>query len=380
MNVFRLRMWAPLALALTMVTAGEALAQTTPTLTATVNGGVVSVQWTGVFGATGYDVIVSGALSGSVPVPATVTSFVVTPPAGTYNVQVRGTAGSVQGPLSNLVTVTVGGGPVPGCPAPSAPNVTVGVAGTLITVGWGAVPGAIGYRAEFSRTPGGTELVQTVGAGQTAIQGNAPFLGTFYVRVSAGSACGAIATSSEVTFQVGSPTPNPGPSPNPGSGPRTPDPVPGQPGLVINDGEYLLPVPGYGRDVVNALAAAFPAEARAARPSECPGGNNQFLFRVLRELRKRDTRWGLNYKRGNAPTLSEDIVTYNGTNRPDNGESHVWVTDIVGGACFAGSPTWGDVSIRGTWDQKGQSYCGTTYCARWNIDAYLAAGNPAFPQ
>jgi hypothetical protein len=377
MNVLRLRELAPIVLALLVASAGETAAQSAPTVTASVNGGVVTVQWNGVPGATAYDIIVTGSLSGTVSVPASVTSFTVTAPPGIYNIQIRGTAGSVQGPLSNTATVNVGGGgPTPGCPAPAAPAVTASVAGFGVTVSWTPVAGAIGYRVEFSRTPGGTELVQTVPAAQTAIAGNVPFAGTFFVRVTAGSACGATATSTEISFTAGT---SPAPVP-PGGGNRTPDPVPGQPGTFFHDGEYLLPVPAYGRDVVNALAAAFPGEAAAARPSECPGGNNRFLFRVLQELRKRDTRWGLNYKRGNAPTLSEDIITYNGTNRPDNGESHVWLTDIVGGACFGGVPVWRDVSLVGTWDQKGQSYCGTTYCARWNIDPYLAAGYPAFPQ
>jgi len=34
----------------------------------------------------------------------------------------------------------------------------------------------------------------------------------------------------------------------------------------------------------------------------------------------------------------------------------------------------------GTWDQEGQPYCGTRFCAYWNLDGYLAAGNPLYPQ
>jgi hypothetical protein len=30
-----------------------------------------------------------------------------------------------------------------------------------------------------------------------------------------------------------------------------------------------------------------------------------------------------------------------------------------------------------TWEQRGNPICGTTFCARWTIDRYLAAGFPA---
>jgi hypothetical protein len=97
------------------------------------------------------------------------------------------------------------------------------------------------------------------------------------------------------------------------------------------------------------------------------------LFRVLRALRTQDSRWGLNYKRGNLPTLSEDIITYNGSARPDEGESHIYLFDIIGGACGGGSPTYGDVSAV-TWSNRGQSYCGTEWCARWTLAPFIAAG------
>ena len=139
----------------------------------------------------------------------------------------------------------------------------------------------------------------------------------------------------------------------------------------------MLPVPGYAAGVVASLGAQFPGEAAVARPSECRGGNNNFLFRVLRELRTRDTRWGLSYKRGNFPTLSEDIISYNATARPDEGESHIILFDIVGGECFSGhAGLSGGISqtYNGTWNQRGQSYCGTTYCARWTLAPFIAAG------
>ncbi len=353
----------PAALALIALCGKEAAAQA-PTVTAAVNGAIVTVQWNSVPGATGYDILVSGALSGSVNVPASVTFFQVTPPAGTYGIQVRGTAGSVQGPLSNVVTVTVGGSapsPTP-CAPPPATAVNVSTSGTLVSVTWDPVAGAMGYRAEFSRFPGGTELAHTVGPGQTSLQGHSPFLGTFYVRVAAGNGCG-ISTSPEVAFTVGT-APAPGPGPGP-AGPRTPDPLPGQ----------LLPAPGYGAAVVDDVAARF----RGDLANAC--GSRTFLYRVVHELRRRDTRWGLNYKRGQRGSLSTDIVTFNPTNRPDDLESQVYLFDVIGAICEGNYASWGDAT-HDTWaaGQSGNPACGTPYCAMWTLDPYLAAGFPLYPQ
>jgi len=367
MNVLKPKVLAPLALALMVLSAGKTFAQSAPTVTASVNGAIVTAQWSTVPGATGYDIIVTGSLSGTVAVPASVTFFTVTAPPGTYSIQIRGTAGTVQGPLSNLVTVAVGGTVAAGCPTPTAPTVTTSVIGNLVTVSWGAVPGAIGYRAEFSRAPGGTELVQTLGAAQTSVQGAIPYVGTFYVRVLTGNACGAIASSPETTFTVGAPTPAPGPGPSPGSGPRTPDPAPGQ----------LLPVPGYGPSVVQDVGRRFAGDLANA----C--GSRTWLYRVVHELRKLDTRWGLNYKRGHPGSTSTDIVTYNPTNRPDDGESQVYLFDVIGAICEGNYASWGDATDV-TW-AAGQAHhpdcnAGAPYCARWTIDPYLAAGFPKFPQ
>jgi hypothetical protein len=384
MSLRKLTLLVPMALVLVTASVREAAAQA-PTVTASSNGPVVTVQWSAVPGATGYQINVTGSLNGSVNVPASTTSFTVTPPPGTYNLTIFATAGSVVGPPSNTVTLTVGsGGPAPGpCAPPAATTVTASASGMVVTINWTAVAGTVGYRVEFSRTPGGTELVSTVGPGQTSLQGVAPFTGTFYVRVVSGNTCGTSA-SQEVSFTVGTTTPaTPPPT---GTANRTPDPVPGAPGVDCTSsyvqGDCMLPVPGYAAAVVASMAAQYPGEAAAARPSECRGGNNNFLFRVLAALRQRDTRWGLSYKRGNFPTLSEDIIAYNATARPDDGESHVILFDIVAGSCFAGIGVLnGSIpqTYNGTWNQRGQPYCGTTYCARWTLAPYIAAGLPVNP-
>ena len=365
MRVLRLKVLAPLALAFIVGAASDAAAQA-PTVTATANGAIVTVQWTAVPGATGYDIIVTGSLVGTVAVPASVRSFTVTPPPGTYGIQIRGTAPGIQGPPSNLATVTVGGssgpGAGPGCSQPAAPTVSVSVSGFVVSVTWNAVAGALGYRVEFARSSGATELVQTVGANQTSLQGAVPFPGPFFVRVVSGNACGTT-SSQEQSFTVGSPSPAPGPGP--GAGPRTPDPPPGQ----------LLPVPPYAPAVVEDVGRRFAGDLANA----C--GSRTWLYRVVAELRKRDTRWGLNWKRGHPGSLSTDIVTYNPTNRPDNLESQVYLFDVIGAICEGNYASWGDATHE-TWEAglSGNPACGAQYCARWTLDPYLAAGFPLYPQ
>src|SRR5262245_60414190 len=182
MKLRKLSVLVPLALAIVAVSAREAAAQA-PTVTTSSSGALVTVNWTAVPGATGYQINVTGSLAGVVNVAASVTTFTVTPPPGTYNLTIFATAGNQVGPPSNTVTVTVrgGGGSPPPCAPAAAPTVTASASGMTVTVNWTAVAGTQGYRVEFSRTPGGTELVSTVGPAQTSLQGVAPFTGTFYV-------------------------------------------------------------------------------------------------------------------------------------------------------------------------------------------------------
>jgi hypothetical protein len=177
----------------------------------------------------------------------------------------------------------------------------------------------------------------TANVAQTQGQGVGSFAGTFSVRVTSGN-IRAASTSTEAGFSPRDATP--GTPPPAGQGPRTPDPIPGTPGRYFRRGGPLQPIPS--------------AEAVLARPSECPGGYNHFLYRVVCELRRRDSRWGLDDMRGHAPTPSEDIITYDGTNRPDNGESHAYVKDIIGSDCFRGVSAFTDESLVGTRDHEGQ--------------------------
>lgn len=346
------------AFALVTVCASEAAAQQ-PSLDVTVIGTTVTVAWSPVAGASSYDVAVSGSINTTIQWPASSTRIVVAAPAGTYVVRVRGRAGAAEGPYSEPRTVTVG--PTGPCGQIGGLTATTSSTGPSVQVNWTATPGALGYRVEFSRFAGSTELTRTVSADRTSFQQYIGMLGTFYVRVVAGNGC-STSTSNEVAFRIETLA---------GPGPRTPDPAPGT----------LIPRAslGYALSIVTQVAAQF----RGDLFNSCRehGGNNVFMFRVVQALRQHDSRWGMNEKRGNQG-LSQDIVTYNPTNRPDNGESQVYLFDTISAHCTGRPDVWFNDVTDGTWaaGQRGEPGCATAYCARWTIDEYLRAGFPADPK
>ena len=337
------------AIAIVALCAREAAAQA-PALTVSANGTTVTIDWTPVSGATIYNVVLTGSLNANVNLPASITHIVVTAPVGTYTLSVRGGAGNQFGPFSNSATVTVSAAPPPPPCQPTAPAVTTTIAGLGVTVNWGAVPGATGYSLQFSRYSGGTELVQNTT--QTSYSQHVGMVGTFFVRVVAVTLCGN-ATSAEVPFTITSTSTNL---------PRTPDPAPGQ----------LLPLPGYGQSVVAQMAQQY----RNDLLNSCVDdhGNNIFMFRVLNALRQRDSRWGLNQKRGNQG-LSQDIITYNPTAGPDQTAQQIYLRDIISGHC-GGNPDWNWGDVTGdTWTAGANGLCSNRYCALWYIpQAYYQAG------
>ncbi len=354
------------AMALVALSSVEAAAQGAPVLTATAVGNRVTIEWTTVPGALGYT-LQAGTASGlaniaSVNIASTAgPRAVVDAPDGRYFLRVRAFAGAVSGPFSNEVDLTVGGPPAPPppppgpCPQPAAPAASANVGGGFsVAITWNQVAGATAYRVELSRSSGNTEYQQTFGANQTSMAVTIGFPGTFFARVVAGNTCGS-STSPEISFTLAAPTP--------GSGPRTPNPPPGQ----------LLPPPGYGAAVAQQIAAQYRGDLfNSCREA---GGNNVWLFRLLQALRQRDSRWGLNYKRGWPGDLSQDIITWNGTDGPDEGATQIFLFDTIGGHC-GGNPDWNWADVTGpTWAGRGNPACApNSYCARWTIQPYTAAG------
>jgi hypothetical protein len=365
MKLMRITCTLVAALAVVSLSATQAAAQGGPIITYQQTGASLRIDWTAVPGANAYDLVVGGALNGQVTIP---TNFlVVNAPPGTYTVQVRGRNGATVGEFSAVTSIVVGagGGGGAGCPPIDAPVVTATVTGTAVTINWPAVGGAAGYLVRVGNTPGGTIAQVQLPAGQTGYSSSGP-IGTYYVRVTAGNACGAQATSTEQSFTLGAATP--GPAPNPGggagTGPRSADPPAGQ----------LIPRAslGYLQGVVTTIANQY----RGDLLNSCTefGGNHIWMFRLVRALRSIDSRWGLNDKRGQAGDMSHDIVTFNPTNRPDNGESQVYLFDVISGHCGSNpGPNWADVTDV-TWAARGNPACGTEWCARWTLDQYLRAG------
>lgn len=75
------------------------------------------------------------------------------------------------------------------------------------------------------------------------------------------------------------------------------------------------------------------------------GGNNEFLFEVVRRLRMLDDRWGLNWKRGVVGDLSQDVVDYHFGDGVSEESTDVYIIDIIIGHCGDNpQPGWLDVT------------------------------------
>lgn len=252
---------------------------------------------------------------------------------------------------SNEVTVVMPAGGA----CDSAPPVTFSSFSFsgYVSVSWTPIAGVSQYLVSGAVNGNVVATDLPFAANATAIRGTFG-LGTYDITVKSQFACGGTPASASVRVV------NDGAPP---AGPRTPDPAPGQ----------LLPVPGYGKSVVDALAAARPDLVNASCRET--GGNNRFMFEVVRELRKRDTRWGLNWKRGNAGDLSQDIVSYNVSALPDEGATtgpttatfNIRIFDMIGGHCGPRpGPNWEDVT--GKTIDPGRTR------AVWTLLPYLQAG------
>ena len=320
-------------------------------LQASLSGQSVNLSWgAGTGGGAPQAVVLEagtfpgGANLGAIPLSLSTQVSIPGVAPGTYFVRVYAANASGRSNPSNDVRIDM---PVGGaCTAPVASSLSVSVSGSTVSFAWAPVPGAAGYRLEVASGPSGPVLVsQNFGGGTTAASFPGAPAGTFYARVVAGTSCGAMSASAVTTFSVaGTPT---------GGGPRTPDPPAGQ----------RLPLPNMTA-VVEAVARAYPGDLR----NSCRelGGNNVWLYRVVEALRRYDTRWGLNWKRGNAGDMSQDVVDYNFAAGPHEGTTNVYIVDVIGGHC-GGNPT-------PTWIDNTEATRRGGTIGRWTLQPYLAAG------
>ena len=130
---------------------------------------------------------------------------------------------------------------------------------------------------------------------------------------------------------------------------RAPDPA---------DGERL-PLPDM-EHVVREVAARYPDALRASCQEH--GGSWEFMDRLVDELRKHDTRWGYNWKRGNVGDPSMDVVDYHWGRGGDENSTDVYILDVVLGHCGDNpGPAWIDVTDAtyhggsiGRWTSRGR--------------------------
>ncbi|MFN7979412.1 MAG: hypothetical protein U0P30_14850 [Vicinamibacterales bacterium] len=259
-------------------------------------------------------------------------------PAGTYYVRAVAVnaTGNVPSAPSPEVVVTM---PAGGACDPALSDFTAQGVGGLLSLNWTPLPGVSNV---LNVSLNGGVLVTNfpltfatgrfnygyVGTGPNS--GILPNLGVYDLAVTTAFSCGSQAQRTVTVNLNGAPAP----------GTRTADPAPGQ----------LLPVPNYVQTVVTNVANRRPDLLR----NSCvdTGGNNRFMFEVVKELRALDNRWGLNVKRG-YQGLSQDIVVYNrsalqdegATTGPTAATANVALFDIIGGHCgSAPSPNWTEVT------------------------------------
>jgi hypothetical protein len=267
------------------------------------------------------------------------------PPGSYFTRLVAVNGGGVSDPSDEAV-FTFGDNTL-GVPTP----VSAVVNGSSATLSWNApnggapvtaygIEGAYGHYANLPPRA-------TVPATTTSLTVDGLVNGSYYWRVRAyngGTAGGVFGTAS---FFVG-------PRPAMWVGPRTADPRVGR----------ALPRPPYGQSVVQSMASVY----RGDLNNSCRefGGNNLWMFKVVRELRRIDTRWGLNWKRGNVGDLSQDVVAYNWGTNPDEGTVDAYIWDIIGGHCGP-RPDW-------FWRDVTSITLESRTTMRWTLRPYLAAG------
>jgi hypothetical protein len=278
-------------------------------------------------------------------------------PEGTYYVRavaVNTQFGNTASAPSNEVAVTMPGSGA--CDAAVGDFSAAAFSG-ILSLNWTPIPGVANFMSvAIDNVPVVSELPISAPNGRMNFgynQGNGTVLpqGTYDFAVRTVFSCGSTAVRNVRVVNTAAPPP----------GPRTPNPGAGE----------LLPVPNYLRTVVERVAARRPDLLRNSCVEH--GGNNRFMFEVVRDLRAIDNRWGLNIKRGREG-LSQDIAEYNRSALPDEGATtdgrddrrNVSLFDIIGGHCGnSPGPNWADVT-------------GDTVRARtaavWTLVYYLDAG------
>ena len=91
-----------------------------------------------------------------------------------------------------------------------------------------------------------------------------------------------------------------------------------------------------------------------------------WLYRLVQALRQHDTRWGLNWKRGNRGDMSQDVVTYNFSADADEGTTNVYIIDVIVGHCGC--------NPQAAWIDNTEATRQAGTIGRWTLQPYIAAG------
>ncbi len=264
-------------------------------------------------------------------------------PAGTFYFRVSAYNAGGESVDSPEFTLTMPAGGT--CDAPPRPTLTSSIFGGFVNISWAPVPGVSGYflTGYQGTTPVGTA---SVGASYTRFRTTLP-VGVWRLDVAAVFSCGVTGAAATANIVIDQNTLK--------MQPRAADPAPGT----------ALPAPSYIGSVVRDVANAYPGDLR----NSCLefGGNNRWLFRLVQELRKRDKRWGLNWKRANVGDMSQDVVTYNWGDEGDEGTFRVRAWDVIGNHC--GSNPGGQAN-----EITKPAPPALTNGARWTLQPYIEAG------
>ena len=314
-------------------------------LSAAINGQDLLLSWGLPAGVTGLQLRAGTTPGGSdvgiVPLAPSTSLALGGIPQGKYFVSLTASGQYGTSAPSNELEIDL-----PGCTPPAAFPLTTSSYGGFVSIEWPKVPGAVSYVLEASSTLGGGPdlLIQPLAGNVTRVTTSNIPDGDYYVTVKAAIGCGTTGTSGQQLVKVSST----------GTGPRTPDPAPGQ----------RLPMPGYASGIVNSMASQYSGDLRNSCREH--GGNNRWLYRVVQRLRERDSRWGLNWKRGNVNDMSQDVVTYHYGPGRDEGSTAVYIIDVIAGHCGPNpGPNWNDVTEA---TRRGNTI------GRWTLQPFVAAG------
>jgi hypothetical protein len=285
----------------------------------------------------GYQVAVQGpgGLGGVIPTTG-VSLGASNPPPGPYAFNVTAVAANGASAPSATVNFEVGGAAPPTIPTAVISSV---VFGGYVDLRWAPVPGAASYTLTALQN-GVPVLGQDVPASVNRVSRFGIPFGNYEFRVVANLSCGQSPTAT-TNFVVDA-----------SSGkmqPRAADPAGPTPPNYLRLPNRLA--------VVQELAARYPNEMRGS----C--GDHRFLYRLLARLRQEDKRWGLNWKRAQVGSLSEDVLTYNFGSEADEGTRQVHVVDFIGGHCGPNpGPAWIDQTVL------------FSTGAMWTLVPYIQAG------